>query len=461
MIAPNARPPERPTARPWSRLAGVAIAALALLTLGIASPRPAAAELRIDITRGVTEALPLAVVDFQGDGAKAGDVGHNIAGVISADLERSGLFAPIDPKVFIQAQPSMDSEPRFGDWRIINAQALLYGRVKMLDDGRLRVEFRLWDVFAQKQMAGLAYYTTPENWRRIAHIIADSVYKRVTGEDGYFDTRIVYVAESGPQVRRVKRLAIMDQDGANHRFLTDGSALVLTPRFSPTLQEIAYLSYSGGAPSVYIRNIDTQREERVGDFAGMTFAPRFSPDGEKLVMSMAKDGNSEIYTIDLRTRITKRLTNSSAIDTSPSYSPDGRQIVLNSDRGGSQQLYVMDADGTNVRRISHGEGRYFTPVWSPRGDLIAFTRISGGRFAIGVMRPDGSGERILSEGFHVEGPTWAPNGRVLMYFKKDTTGADGSGGKSRLYSIDLTGYNQREIVTPLDASDPAWSPLHP
>ncbi|MBL8659658.1 MAG: Tol-Pal system protein TolB [Rhodospirillales bacterium] len=438
-----------------------ALAALASLLTMLLLAVPAEADLRIDITRGVVEPLPIAIVGFKGDETKAEDIGRNMAAVISADLERSGLFAPIDPKVFIQAQPAMDSQPRFGDWRIINAQALLYGRAKILDDGRLRVEFRLWDVVSEKQMAGLAYYTAPENWRRIAHIIADAVYKRITGEDGYFDTRIVYVAESGPQVRRVKRLAIMDQDGANHRFLTDGSALVLTPRFSPTLQEIAYLSYSGGAPSVYIRNIDTQREERVGDFPGMTFAPRFSPEGEKLVMSMAKDGNAEIYTIDLRTRLTKRLTNSSAIDTSPSYSPDGKQIVFNSDRGGSQQLYVMDSDGTNVRRISHSDGRYFTPVWSPRGDLIAFTRINGGRFAIGVMRPDGTGERILTESFHVEGPTWAPNGRVLMYFKKEPVAADGSGGRSRLYSIDLTGYNEREIVTPLDASDPAWSPLHP
>lgn len=440
-----------------ARFMTAAVTALLLLLLAL----PASAELRIDITRGVVEPLPIAIVNFQGEGAGADDVGRNIAKVISADLERSGLFTPIDPKVFIQNQPPMDAEPRFGDWRIINAQALLYGRTKLLDDGRLRVEFRLWDVFSERQMAGLAYFTAPENWRRIAHIIADAVYKRITGEDGYFDTRIVYVAESGPLARRVKRLAIMDQDGANHRFISDGSALVLTPRFSPTLQEIAYLSYSGGAPSVYIRNIDTQREERVGDFPGMTFAPRFSPEGEKLVMSMAKDGNSEIYTIDLRTRGTRRLTNSAAIDTSPSYSPDGKQIVFNSDRGGSQQLYVMDADGSNVRRISHGQGRYFTPVWSPRGDLIAFTRINGGRFAIGVMRPDGSGERILVENFHVEGPTWAPNGRVLMYFRKDPAGSDGSGGRSRLYTIDLTGYNEREIVTPLDASDPAWSPLHP
>jgi TolB protein len=331
----------------------------------------------------------------------------------------------------------------------------------LIEDGRLRVEFRLWDVFAEQQMVGLAYMTSMTNWRRVAHIIADAIYKRITGEDGYFNTRIVYVAEQGPHTQRRKRLAIMDQDGEGHRFLTDGSAIVLTPRFSPTLQEITYMSYATGTPRVYIRNIDTGREERIGDFPGMTFAPRFSPDGEKLIMSMARDGNSEIYTIDLRTRASRRLTFNSAIDTSPSYSPDGRQIVFNSDRGGTQQLYVMEADGSNVRRISHGEGRYATPVWSPRGDLVAFTRISGGRFAIGVMRPDGSAERILTQGFHVEAPTWAPNGRVLMYFRQEAVNADGSGGRSRLYTIDLTGYNEREVMTPMDASDPAWSPLNP
>jgi TolB protein len=440
----------------WKSLAAVAIW---LLVVGLATP--AASELQIDINRGVVQPLPIAIVDFEGDGVEATRLGRDIASVVSGDLERSGLFKPVDPKAFVQTQPSMETLPRFGDWRVIDAQALLHGRVLFLDDGRLRVEFRLWDVFAEQQMAGLAYFTAPSNWRRIAHIISDAIYKRITGEDGYFDTRVVYIAESGPHERRVKRLAIMDQDGENHRFLTDGGTLVLTPRFSPTLQEITYLSFTGGIPRVYIRNIDTGQQEVIGEFPGMTFAPRFSPDGEKLIISMAMDGNSELYTIDLRTRAKKRLTNSSAIDTSPSYSPDGRQIVFNSDRGGSQQIYVMDADGTKVRRISHGNGRYATPVWSPRGDLIAFTKIQEGKFYIGVMRPDGSGERLLTEGYHVEAPTWAPNGRVLMFFRQEPIRKDGGGGGSRLYSIDLTGRNEREIPTPLDASDPAWSPLHP
>lgn len=437
------------------------LAGLAVIGLALAIARPAAAELSIDITRGVVEPLPIAILDFSGETGQEKNYGRDIARVVGADLERSGLFRPLDQAAFIEKDLSLDARPRFGDWRILNAQALLNGRVQLMADGRLKVEFRLWDVFAEQQMVGLSYFTQPNNWRRVAHIISDAIYKRITGEEGYFDTRIVYVAESGPLNKLVKRLAIMDQDGENHRFLTDGSALVLTPRFSPTLQEIAYLSYQGGRPRVYIMNIDTGRQERVGRFPGMTFAPRFSPDGTRLVMSMAKEGNSEIYVMDLRTRSLKRLTRNSAIDTSPSFAPDGRQIVFNSDRGGSQQLYVMDADGSNARRLTFGEGRYATPVWSPRGDLIAFTRINKGRFSIGVIRPDGSGERLLVEDYHVEGPTWAPNGRVLMYFQRDPVDGQGRGGRSRLFTIDLTGYNQREIVTPVGASDPAWSPLIP
>lgn len=426
---------------------------LALATVG------ARAELRVDITQGKAEPLPIAVVNFFGATADEARIGENVAKVISADLERSGLFKPIDNRAFIQKDVAMNTLPRFGDWRIINAQALVQGRMELVPDGRLRVEFRLWDVFAEQQMVGLAYFTVPDNWRRVAHIISDAIYKRVTGEDGYFDTRIVYIAESGPEKRRIKRLAIMDQDGANHRFLTDGSSLVLTPRFSPTLQEITYLSFHGGVARAYILNIETGREEVLGVFPGMSIAPRFSPDGQKIIMSVSTEGVHNIHVMDLRTRQTVQLTRTSAIDTSPSYAPDGQQIVFNSDRGGSQQLYVMNGDGQNVRRISFGKGNYATPVWSPRGDLIAFTKITGGKFYIGVMRPDGSGERLLAQDFLVEAPTWAPNGRVLMYFRQSKNGENVS--EPRLYSIDLTGYNEREIVTPVGASDPAWSPLIP
>jgi TolB protein len=430
----------------------VAALSLAVLTA------TARAELHIDITRGKIEPLPIAIPAFAGGD---GQVARDITQVLSADLERSGLFLPVDPRAFIDKEAATRTPPRYGDWRVINAQALVTGSAEMQADGRLQVEFRLWDVVAEQQLTGLRYTTTQQNWRRIAHIMADAVYKRITGEDGYFDTRIVYVSESGPMDRRLKRLAIMDQDGANHRFLTDGRSLVLTPRFSPTSQEITYLSYARGAPRVYLFNIDTGQQEILGDFPGMTFAPRFSPDGNKVIMSLAVDGNSDIYTLDLRTRQATRLTDSPAIDTSPCYSPDSTRIVFNSDRGGAQQLYVMNANGSDVKRISFGSGRYGTPVWSPRGDLIAFTKIDGGKFYIGVMRPDGSGERLLTESFLVEAPTWAPNGRVLMYFRQAPSDSKGRGGNSRLYTIDLTGYNEREAITPQDASDPAWSPLIP
>lgn len=419
------------------------------------------AQVQIDITRGRVEPMPIAVVNFPGNDEESIRVGRDVSAVISNDLERSGLFNPIDRDAFIQALPSLDVQPRFADWRALSAQALVQGEIETQSNGQMRVAFRLWDVFGGQQMIGQAYVTQPENWRRVAHIIADAIYTQITGETGYFDTRVVYVAESGPGTARIKRLAIMDQDGAGHRFLTDGSALVLTPRFSPTAQEITYLSYFRNIPRVYLFNIDTGRQELLGDFPGMTYAPRFSPDGNKVTFSMAADGNSEIYEMDLRTRRTLRLTNHPAIDTSASYAPDGRQLTFNSDRGGSQQIYVMNSDGSEARRISFGDGRYATPVWSPRGDLIAFTRMSRGTFYIGVMQPDGKNERLLAQGFLVESPTWAPNGRVLMYFAQSATRADGSGGSTKLYSIDLTGYNQREIVTPLDGSDPAWSPLIP
>jgi len=434
-------------------------ALLAVLAVLLLASTPARAELRIDITSGKVEPLPIAIPPLAGGAPNETQAGQDLAGVVSADLGRSGLFRPLDPRSFIQNLSVADTQPQFADWRQINAQALVTGAVKTQADGRLRVEFRLWDVFAEQQLTGYGYTTTQQNWRRIAHIIADEIYKRITGEEGYFDTRIVYVSESGPQEKRVKRLALMDQDSANNRFLTDGRALVLTPRFSPTAQEITYLSYANGTPRVYLFNIDTGQQEVVGDFPGMTFAPRFSPDGNRVVMSRAENGVSNLFALDLRTRRPTRLTDSPAIDTSPSFSPDGSKIVFNSDRGGSQQLYVMGADGGGAKRISFGSGKYGTPVWSPRGDMIAFTKIDGGSFFIGVMRPDGSGERLLTRDFLVEGPTWAPNGRVLMYFRQSPSDSRGHGGSPHLYSIDLTGSNQREVSTPQDASDPAWSPL--
>ncbi len=411
---------------------------------------PANAEVTIDITKGNVQPLPIAITDFiSGDG-----IGAQVSAVIAADLQRSGLFAPINKSAFIEKIANPDQQPRFEDWKIINAQALVTGRVTRESDGRLRAEFRLWDTFVGKQIAGQQFYTQPENWRRVAHIIADAIYQSVTGEKGYFDTRVVFVSESGPKTARKRQLSIMDQDGFNVRNLTNSNDIVLTPRFSPNRQEVTYMSFEGQQPRVYLLQLETGQREVVGNFPGMTFSPRFSPDGQKVIMSLQQDGNANIYTMDLRSRTTTRLTNTSAIDTAPSFSPDGQRVAFESDRGGRQQIYVMNADGSGQTRISFGDGSYSTPVWSPRGDLIAFTKQSGGKFSIGVMKPDGKNERILTSGFHNEGPTWAPNGRVLMFFRQNA----GAGGP-QLYSIDLTGYNEQLIKTPTFASDPAWSPL--
>ena len=432
-----------------------------LLTIitALALPTVALAQLEIKLTEGNIKPLPIAVPDFIAQSPQAQQIAVDIATVVSRDLERSGLFAPIDKRAFLSRPAALAVRPNFVNWKPLSAQALIIGEARISADGQLSADFRLWDVFAEQPMIGLSLTTTPSNWRRIAHLIADAVYERITGERGYFDTRIVYISETGPLKRRIKRLSIMDQDGANHRFLSDGGELVLTPRFSPTQQEITYLAYFNNQPRVYLFNIDTGEQEVLGDFPGMTFAPRFSPDGNQVIMSLAENGNSDVNVMDLRTRQVRRLTTHPAIDTAPSFSPDGRRIVFESDRGGSQQLYVMNADGSNQHRISFKSGgRYGTPVWSPRGDLIAFTKIQSGLFSIGVMKPDGSGERLLAQGFLVESPTWSPNGRVLMFFKQNKSDANGRGRNSRLYSVDLTGHNEREIITPVEASDPAWSP---
>ncbi len=424
--------------------------------VGLALCGPALAALQVDVNQGNIQPLPIAIPDFvavANDTATAAAV-QNIAKVVRADLERSGLFKPLDPKSYIDQITNINVAPNFANWRVITAQGLVTGQAAMQPDGRLRVDFRLWDVYGESQMLGLQYFTQPPNWRRIAHMISDAIYQRITGEKGYFDTRIVFISESGPALHRVKRLAIMDEDGANPSFLTNGQYMVLTPRFNPTAQMIAYLSYIATKPRVYLFDLETGRQEKLGDFPNMTFSPRFSPDGNLVAMTLEQGGNSDIYVMDLRTRKTTRLTYDPAIDTAPSFSPDGKQITFESDRGGSQQVYVMNADGSNQHRISFGEGKNGTPVWSPRGDLIAFTKVTAGAIRIGVMRPDGTGERMLSTGWEDEGPTWAPNGRVLM-FTRTIQGGRGS----QIWSIDVTGRNQRRVSTPGDASDPAWSPL--
>lgn len=432
----------------------ISAAAACTAALALLGGAPAArAAVEVDINQGVVTPLPIAIPGFTGMDARTTGVGADIARVVASDLESSGFFRPLDPNGYIERALDVNVQPRFQDWRVINAQALVNGAATIDPDGRLRVDFRIWDVFNEQQLQGLQFVSTPENWRRVAHKISDAVYKRLTGEDGYFDTRVVFVAESGSKTARVKRLAIMDQDGANPSYLTDGSYLVMTPRFSTTDQEITYMALRPDSARVYLFNIETGRQETLGQYQGIVFAPRFSPDGGKVAFSVERGGNTDIFVMDLKSRGTSRITSDPAIDTSPSFSPDGSKIVFNSDRGGSAQLYVMNADGSAVKRISFGQGRYTTPVWSPKGDFIAFTKQTGSEFHIGVMKPDGSDERILTTSYLDEGPTWAPNGRVLMFSRESR------GGGSRLWSVDISGRNLRPAAYTNAASDPAWSPL--
>ena len=432
------------------------ISGMAALGMVTGSARHAFAQgpKRVIIPEGDFAPLPIAIPNFVAGTPADAEVGVGVTQVITNNLKRSGLFAPIDQAAYIEKVINIDAAPQFQNWKTINAQALVTGRMTRQPDGRLKAEFRLWDVNTAQQLAGQQYFTSPEYWRRIAHIISDQIYERLTGEKGYFDSRVVFVDETGPKERRVKRLALMDQDGANVRYLTRGADLVLTPRFSPSTQEITYMEFGQGDPRVYLFNIETGQREIVGNFPGMSFSPRFSPDGQRVIMSLQQGGNSNLFVMDLRSKSTTRLTDTPAIDTSPSYSPDGARICFESDRGGKPQIYVMAATGGAAQRISFGEGSYSTPVWSPRGDYIAFTKQGGGQFSIGIMKTDGSGERLLTSGYHNEGPTFAPNGRVLMFFREP-----GGGGGPSLYTVDISGRNEQKVPTPGFASDPAWSPL--
>ena len=419
----------------------------------------------VDITRGNLDPLPIAVSPLHVDPKsekisqfETEKLGEEISKIVERNFKSTGLFNPLKKDAFVQKPDIAHLKPRFEDWRLIKAQALVTGKL-LIKDKKLKVEFRLWDLTAAKEMVALSFTTTPNNWRRVAHIISDKIYERLTGESGYFDTRIAYVSETGPKNQRIKKLAIMDQDGFNTKYLTLGNELVLTPRFNTTNQLVTYLSYFKNMPRVYLLDIETGIQEVVGNFPGMTFAPRFSPDGKKIIMSFAKDGNSDIYSMDLETRVVEQITKHPSIDTSPSYSPDGKYITFNSDRSGLQQIYVMRSDGTQVKRITHGAGLYGTPVWSPRGDLIAFTKVRKGRFYIGVMRSDGSGERFLTENFYQEAPSWSPNGRVLIFYRETKSDSKGKGFSAKLWSIDITGYNERRLKTETDASDPSWSSL--
>ncbi|MFK7945728.1 MAG: Tol-Pal system beta propeller repeat protein TolB [Paracoccaceae bacterium] len=434
----------------------ILIIALVFMGLGTGPSVAQDGPLRIEITEGVIEPLPFALPIFEAETTNAQAYAQQISQVVSADLTSTGLFREIAPSAFISNISSFSAPIQYADWKAINAQALVTGAVSV-QGNQLAVKFRLYDVFSGAEMGdGLQFTGTPEGWRRMAHKVADAVYSRITGEGGYFDSRVVYVSETGPKNARQKRLAIMDYDGANVQYLTDSSAIVLAPRFSPDGTRVLYTSYETGFPRIYVLDVGSvQRRPLETQTGTMSFAPRFAPDGQTIVYSLSEGGNTDIYAMNINGGSVGRLTSAPSIETAPSFSPDGSQIVFESDRSGSQHLYVMPARGGEARRISFGDGRYGTPVWSPRGDLVAFTKQSNGRFHIGVMRLDGSEERLLTASFLDEGPTWAPNGRVIM-FTRETQGEQ---GRSTLYSVDITGRNLRPVRTPDGGSDPSWSPL--
>lgn len=429
---------------------------IAILCLVFSIAAVQAEPLRITITDGVIEPLPIAAPKFVAETAAAEEFAETLTQVVTKDLVSSGLFRAISQDAHISKITSFGSPVQFSDWKAINAQALLIGAVSATNS-EVVVKFRLFDVFAGQELgSGLKFKGSKQGWRRIGHKVADVVYSRLTGESGYFDTRVVFVSESGRKGARAKRLAIMDQDGANVQYLTDAANLILSPRFSPNGNKVLFTSYETGFPQIYMLDVNSGRRTQLQNAQGaMTFAPRFSPDGSSVIFSLERGGNSDIYLLNLSSGRTQRLTTSPSIETAPSFSPDGSQIVFESDRSGAQQLYIMPASGGTPKRVSFGRGNYGTPVWSPRGDMIAFTKQSRGRFHIGVMRTDGTEERLLTASFLDEGPTWSPNGRVIM-FTRETQGATGS---SRLYSVDVSGRNLQVVPTPDGASDAAWSPL--
>jgi TolB protein len=438
-----------------SRLTLAAVAALF-------AAQSASAQLSVDVTDETAEDLTIAVPFMptpESVNTEAGNtaaLGRQVAEVVAGDLSRSGLFRPVGPGGIRAVGFSEVTAPAFDHWSGTGAAALVQGFVRANADGNLTVGCYLYDVALKSELVRNGFVVAPRDWRRAAHKCADSIYGRLSGESPFFDSRIAYISETGPKDKRIKRLAIMDSDGANHRFLTNGQSTVLTPRFSPDYKQIVYLSYLENRPRIYVYDIGTGRQRVVTESANQTFAPRFSPDGRWILYSMSVAGNTDIYRVSAGGGASQRLTNSPGIDVGGSYSPDGRRIVFESDRSGGQQIYVMNADGSDQRRISFGGGRHATPEWSPRGDLIAFTKVAG-NFRIGVMSPDGGAERLLTDSWQDESPTWAPNGRVIQFFRT----SQGRGGQSSVWQVDLTGVNERRIPTPFEGSDPTWGPLLP
>jgi len=452
----------------------VAAASLALLSTPICAqlqPTPAplppaeaqpSAPIEVDVVGGMSAPTPIAIPIMPtpaATGTAAGNtalLGRQVTEVITADLRNSGLFTPLSADKLAAVAMDQVTTPDFNTWSSTGASALVEGFVRANSDGSLTIGCYLYDVVTKAELTRQGFNVAPADWRRAAHKCADTAYARLTGEGPYFDSRIVYISESGPKAHRVKRLAIMDQDGANHHFLTNGQSIALTPRFAPNHQALVYMSYAGERGRIYVFDMRSGQQRLVVNSPNLTFAPRVSPDNRYVLFSMSIAGNANIYRVPISGGEPERLTAAPGISTGGSYSPDGSKIVFESDRSGSQQLYVMNADGSDQHRISFGEGRYATPAWSPRGDSIAFTKIAGGSFRVGIMSPSGSNEKLLTSAWQDEGPSWSPNGRVVSFFRLER-----GSGRSEIWSVDLTGANARHIATPLDGSDPSWGPLLP
>ena len=417
-----------------------------------ATDDPPPVEVRV-VSGGVQGATTIAVPAMPAGQGGSDTLGRQIAEVIASDLRSTGAFTPLGPNGIGSYSVAQATTPAFGEWRSAGASALVAGYVEGRADGRVTVACLLHDVTAGRQLASQGFTVAATDWRRAAHKCADTVYARLTGEGAYLDTRIVYVAESGPKTNRVKRIALMDSDGSNLRYLTPGQSTVTTPRFSPDGSQLVYTGTLARRPRVFVLDVVSGRERLLVPGGAITFAPRFSPNGRQIAFSWAQAGNTDIFIVDADGGTPRRLTSAPGADTSPSFSPDGRRIVFESDRGGTQQLYVMNADGSGQRRISFGGGRSATPVWSPKGDLIAFTRIGAG-FRIGVMNASGGGERLLTDAWQDEGPSWAPNGQFVLFHRT----AQGS-GNATLYAVPVNGGPPRRMPTPQGGSDPSWSPL--